>query len=194
MIGRFKFAAGGSTFCQCFRDSKASREGVEMNERAAWHEGEEAGQRRWGHPRRAVRGVARPMRQGGLVIAVCMLLSGCDQLGIETPQKAAEAKAAEAKAIGSACRHALRAIEDCYTLNPQADKAAVFGGWREMDEYMRENKLDGIAPVVPRPPVEAAPKGKGAASRPKADADEDEEVVEEEPAEPVKGRKGKSAT
>lgn len=164
-----------------------------MSERTAWLEGEDAGQRRWARPRRFVLRLARNVRDGGLAIAVCMLLSGCDQLGIETPQKAAEAKAAEAKAIGSACRHALRAIEDCYTLNPQADKAAVFGGWREMDEYMRENKLDGIAPVVPRPPAEGASKGKGAASRPKADVDEDEEVIDEEPAEPVKGRKGKSA-
>ncbi len=193
MNARFKFAAGGSTFCQGFRDSKASREGVEMSEWAAWHEGEDARRRRGAHPWLSVRGVARHVRHGGLAMAVCMLLVGCDQLGIETPQKAAESKAAEAKAIGSACRHALRAIEDCYTLNPQADKAAVFGGWREMDEYMRENKLDGIAPVVPRPPAEAASKGKGAASRPKAEADEDEEVIDEEPAEPVKGRKGKSA-
>jgi hypothetical protein len=52
--------------------------------------------------------------------------------------------------VGSACRHALRAIEDCYTLNPKSLKAAVFAGWKEMDEYMRENKLDGIPPVVPR--------------------------------------------
>ena len=121
------------------------------------------------------------------------LLAGCEQLGIDDPAKVAAAKEAEGKAVGSACRHALRAIEDCYALNPKAQKAAVFAGWREMDEYMRENKLDGIAPVVPRPPAEAASKGKGAASRPKAEADEDEEVIDEEPAEPVKGRKGKSA-
>ncbi len=96
-------------------------------------------------------------------------LGGCDQLGIETPQKAIERKQADAKAIGSACRHALRAIEDCYTLNPKADKAAVFEGWREMDEYMRENKLEGIAPVVPRPaPAASKPAPK------KADDEEDE--------------------
>lgn len=78
-------------------------------------------------------------------------LAGCDQLGIEDPAKLAAAKEAEGKAVGSACRHALRAIEDCYTLNPKALKAAVFAGWKEMDEYMRENKLDGVVPVVPRP-------------------------------------------
>ena len=81
------------------------------------------------------------------------VLTACDQLGIEDPAKVAAAKEAEGKAVGSACRHALRAIEDCYTLNPKAHKAAVFAGWREMDEYMRENKLEGVAPVIPRTPV-----------------------------------------
>lgn len=85
------------------------------------------------------------------VVALLLGLSGCDQLGIETPQKQTERRMAEAKAIGGACRHAKRAIEDCYTLNPKSDKSAVYEGWREMDEYMRENNLDGIAPVVPRP-------------------------------------------
>jgi len=85
------------------------------------------------------------------VLALVLGLSGCDQLGIETPQKQTERRMAEAKAIGGACRHAKRAIEDCYTLNPKSDKSAVYEGWREMDEYMRENNLDGIAPVVPRP-------------------------------------------
>lgn len=78
-------------------------------------------------------------------------LSGCDQLGIESASATHARTEADAKAIGSACRHALRAIEDCYTLNPKAEKAAVHTGWREMDEYMRENKLEGIPPVVPRP-------------------------------------------
>lgn len=78
-------------------------------------------------------------------------LAGCEWLGIDDPAKLAAAKEAEGKAVGSACRHAQRAIEDCYTLNPKAHKAAVFSGWKEMDEYMRENKLEGIAPVVPRP-------------------------------------------
>ncbi|TAK95676.1 MAG: hypothetical protein EPO09_07565 [Aquabacterium sp.] len=98
------------------------------------------------------------------------LMAGCDQLGIETPQKAAEHQVAESKAIGSACRHAVRAIEDCYTLNPKADKSAVFAGWREMDEYMRENKLEGVTPVVPRPPPPSASK---ASAPSKADDEED---------------------
>jgi hypothetical protein len=118
----------------------------------------------------------------GVTLAVALMLSGCDQLGIETPAKAQERALAEAKAIGSACRHAMRAIEDCYTLNPKADKSAVHGGWREMDEYMRENKLDGIAPVVPRPPPEAPSKPKKAAPKPSAAEDGEDAVEGEEPA------------
>ncbi|MFG6469214.1 hypothetical protein [Roseateles sp. BYS87W] len=90
-----------------------------------------------------------------IVLPVLAALSACEQLGIDDPAKVAAAKEAEGKAIGSACRHAMRAIEDCYTLNPKALKAAVYAGWREMDEYMRENKLEGVAPVVPRPPTKA---------------------------------------
>ncbi len=96
-------------------------------------------------------------------LALAGLLAGCEMLGIPDPAKEAAAKEAEGKAIGSACRHALRAIEDCYTLNPKAQKAAIYTGWREMDEYMRENKLEGVAPVVPRPE----------AKKPKKDEDEE---------------------
>jgi hypothetical protein len=93
-----------------------------------------------------------------LLFALCALavLSGCDQLGLESGTAVAARKEAEGKAIGSACRHAVRAIEDCYTLNAKAQKAAVFAGWREMDEYMRENKLEGVVPVVPRKTAAAA--------------------------------------
>lgn len=115
------------------------------------------------------------------------LLGACDQLGIDTPQKTAERQVADAKAIGSACRHAMRAIEDCYVLNPKADKASVFAGWREMDEYMRENKLEGVAPVVPRPAPGASKPA------PKKPADDEEELDSEEGAKSAKGGKGKGA-
>ena len=57
-------------------------------------------------------------------VIVAGLLGGCDQLGIDTPEKVSQRKGAEAKAVGAACRHAMRAIEDCYLLNPKAEKAA----------------------------------------------------------------------
>lgn len=87
-----------------------------------------------------------------VVLAGVLLLSACDIPGLDGEKKAAEAAEAEAKAIGGACRHALRGIEDCYGQNPDAVKSAVFAGWKEMDEYMRENKLEGIAPPKPAKP------------------------------------------
>ena len=82
-------------------------------------------------------------------LSLILLLAGCDLFGGESAESVAARREAEGKAVGSACRHALRAIEDCYTLNPKAPKASVFAGWREMDEYMRENKLEGVAPTIP---------------------------------------------
>lgn len=85
---------------------------------------------------------------------ICILagLAGCDMLGIESPEKIAAVRDAEGRAVGGACRHAGRAIEDCYALNRKADKAAVFAGWRDMNDYMRENKIEPVVPVIV-PPV-----------------------------------------
>jgi len=112
-----------------------------------------------------------------LYLLTLLSLAGCDQLGLETPATAAAAKEAEGRAVGSACRHSGRALEDCYTLNPKAHKAAVFSGWRDMDAYMRENNIEVVPSVVPKPepvvkkkktaedpdkkPAEAAPKDAG---------------------------------
>ena len=104
----------------------------------------------------------RKLQSLTIIVIVAGLLGGCDQLGIDTPEKVAQRKGAEAKAVGAACRHAMRAIEDCYLLNPKAEKSAVFEGWREMDEYMRENKIEGVAPVVPRTGVPLKPTAKAA--------------------------------
>ncbi|HMV52532.1 MAG TPA: hypothetical protein PLX20_06355 [Rhodocyclaceae bacterium] len=87
------------------------------------------------------------------------LLTACEQLGIENPEKVAARKEAESKAIGAACRHAGRAIEDCYALNAKALKAAVFAGWKEMNDYMRDNKIDAVTPQI----ANAAPATKPAA-------------------------------
>ena len=50
--------------------------------------------------------------------------------------------------IGGACRHAGRAIEDCYAIYKKSDRAAVFAGWRDMNDYMRENKIEPVAPQL----------------------------------------------
>ncbi|GIX23900.1 MULTISPECIES: hypothetical protein [Caldimonas] len=86
-----------------------------------------------------------------LLLPGLLVLAGCDQLGIESAQAVAERREAEGRALGAACRHAGRAIEDCFTLNPKADKAAIFAGWREMNDYMTENKLSEVPPQLPNP-------------------------------------------
>jgi hypothetical protein len=78
------------------------------------------------------------------LVAAASLLAGCEALGIETATQISAKKEAEGKAIGSACRHAVRSIEDCFGTYPRAGKAAVFAGWREMDQYMRENAVVGM--------------------------------------------------
>ncbi len=83
------------------------------------------------------------------------LLAGCDMLGIESPEKVAAARDADGKAVGGACRHAGRAIEDCYALYRKADRAAIFAGWRDMNDYMRENKIEPVAPELAPAPSKA---------------------------------------
>jgi hypothetical protein len=80
------------------------------------------------------------------LLSLALLLAGCDMLGIEAASAVAARREAEGKAVGGGCRHAGRAIEDCYALNKKAEKAAVFAGWREMNDYMRENKIEAVAP------------------------------------------------
>jgi hypothetical protein len=106
------------------------------------------------------------MIQRIFLILVILGLTACDQvgqkLGLEDPAKK-EAKAEqEAKAVGSACRQSGRAIEDCYSIYSWLPKAGIYTGWREMDEYMRENKLETIAPQLPPPEGPGAKKKKKA--------------------------------
>lgn len=93
-----------------------------------------------------------------VTLTMAALLAACDMLGGESPEKIAAAREAEGKAIGGACRHAGRAIEDCYALNRKADKSAVFTGWREMNDYMRENKIESVSPQSTTQVAKAAEK------------------------------------
>lgn len=91
-----------------------------------------------------------------LIVFAALLLSACDLLGLGPDPRIAQ-KEADAKAIGGACRHGLRSIEDCYTLNKGINKAAIFTGWREMDEYMRENKIEGVRAEIQPPSLAVSP-------------------------------------
>jgi hypothetical protein len=121
------------------------------------------------------------------------LLAGCDMLGIESPEKVAAVREAEGRAVGGACRHAGRAIEDCYTLNRRIDKAAIFAGWRDMNDYMRENKIEAVPPVLvaqaPAKPAKGEPK---AAEAPAAEPDADKSAKDEAGKPKPKARDAKS--
>jgi len=111
------------------------------------------------------------------VLLLPLLLAGCDLFGGgESAEALAARKEAEGKAVGGACRHAGRAIEDCYVLNKRADKAAVFAGWREMNDYMRDNKVDTVAPQISPAAAESAAKAEPAV----------EPAVKSKPAKPRK--------
>ena len=90
-----------------------------------------------------------------LLTLIFLNLVACDQisqkLGMEDPAKKEARMEPEAKAVGSACRQSGRAIEDCYSIYSWLPKAGIYAGWREMDEYMRENKLETIVPLLPPP-------------------------------------------
>ena len=109
-----------------------------------------------------------------ILCLTAIVLAGCDQvtakLGIENPAVKEARVDAEGKAVGSACRHSGRAIEDCYAIYSWLPKASVYAGWREMDEYMRENKLETITPQLP-PPEPPGVKRRRPAPAPEKEAD-----------------------
>jgi hypothetical protein len=84
---------------------------------------------------------------------IALALSGCSLEELLADPRVAQ-KEADGKAIGGACRHAIRSIEDCYRTNEKASKTAIFTGWREMDQYMRENKIEGQPSAMPKPEPE----------------------------------------
>lgn len=80
-------------------------------------------------------------------IFVFLPLSGCEMVQ-NLPYVGKGLPEAESKAIGAGCRHAGRAIEDCYAINPRASRSGVFAGWREMNDYMASNKIGEVKPLV----------------------------------------------
>ncbi|QEI07345.1 hypothetical protein FXN63_16965 [Pigmentiphaga aceris] len=88
-----------------------------------------------------MRGLLRVFAIAGLTS-----LAACDYLGLQSSTQLEARLGAEGKAVGGACRHAGRALEDCYMLNPRVPKAPIFEGWREMNNYMIENKIEVVSP------------------------------------------------
>jgi hypothetical protein len=123
-----------------------------------------------------------PMRQRLITASFLVLLcnlTACDmiqqKMGVEDPALKEARIEAEGKAVGGACRHSGRAIEDCYAIYSWLPKAPIFSGWRDMDAYMRDNKIETTEPMLPPPqsPDSAKKKAKeGAPAESKASAKE----------------------
>ncbi len=117
------------------------------------------------------------MRKTFVLLPFLAVLTACDQIGqkigLEDPARKEAQQEAEGKAVGSACRQSGRAIEDCYSIYTWLPKAAVFSGWREMDAYMRENKIDTIVPQLPPP----EPPGKKRKKAPEAAPEDDKSAA-----------------
>ncbi|AUH50507.1 hypothetical protein CXB49_06655 [Chromobacterium sp. ATCC 53434] len=97
-----------------------------------------------------------------LLLATMLALGGCNWVNSVTGLT----KESD-KAIGAACRQTGRSLEACYLRNPDADKASIYSGWREMNEYMAKNKLETMEPPPEKQAASAAP---GAGARPASSA------------------------
>lgn len=98
------------------------------------------------------------------IVTTALLLAGCEIPGVYPDPKVVQ-READAKATGGGCRHALRALEDCYALNPKASRSSIFTGWKDMDQYMRENKIEGVKAMV-SPALPKAEEHEEAAAEP----------------------------
>lgn len=138
-----------------------------------------------------------------LALLALLAVTGCDQvsqkLGMEDPAKKEARLEPEAKAVGSACRQSGRAIEDCYSIYGWLPKAGIYAGWREMDEYMRENKLETIEPQLPPPEPPGAKKKRAVTTPPEGLADPAptavpaaSETTDDKAAKDVKAENGKN--
>jgi hypothetical protein len=105
-----------------------------------------------------------------LLPLLALFLTACDIPGLG-PDPRIALREAEARAAGSACRFAIRGIEDCYELNDKTSKAAIFAGWKEMDQYMRENNVEGI-------PYNKTPKEEIIQEKQTASAEDDKHTKE----------------
>jgi len=94
-----------------------------------------------------------PLSISVIAAAALLGLGACEmvqqQMGIEDQAAKAARLDADGRAVGGACRQSGRAIEDCYSIYSWLPKAPIYEGWRDMDAYMRENKLETVEPQLP---------------------------------------------
>ncbi|MFJ3047832.1 hypothetical protein ACIPEN_18550 [Herbaspirillum chlorophenolicum] len=91
-----------------------------------------------------------------LIAGVAFSLSACDYIGsFSKPKQTPEEAKAEGIALGAGCRQAGQSLEDCYQRNPDALKAGIFAGWKDMHEYMAAKNIQTVTPPPPPPPEPA---------------------------------------
>lgn len=129
-----------------------------------------------------------PLRKRLIATPLLVLLfnlTACDmiqqKMGVEDPAIKEARIEAEGRAVGGACRHSGRAIEDCYAIYSWLPKAPVFAGWRDMDAYMRDNKIETTEPMLPPPqsPDGSKKKTKDSAADSKTSAREARQAAKE---------------
>lgn len=81
-----------------------------------------------------------------MLVGATGLLSSCNLS--EIPGLDNHLSLEDSKAIGAACRHSGRALEDCFKMNPMAHQAGIFDGWRDMNDYMMSNNLAIVKPQI----------------------------------------------
>ncbi|WP_433693894.1 hypothetical protein [Herbaspirillum seropedicae] len=85
-----------------------------------------------------------------LISAVSFSLSACDYISsFSKPKQTPEEAKAEGIALGAGCRQAGQSLEDCYQRNPDALKAGIFAGWKDMHEYMAAKGIQTVTPPTP---------------------------------------------
>ncbi|HEX4880618.1 MAG TPA: hypothetical protein VFV39_12280 [Limnobacter sp.] len=89
-----------------------------------------------------------------MVTGAATMLSSCDLSQI--PGLDGKLSIEDSKAVGAACRHSGRALEDCFAMNPKTHPSGVFEGWRDMNDYMLANQIDVVKPEV-KPSAYAPP-------------------------------------
>ena len=114
-----------------------------------------------------------------LISAVSLSLTACDYVSSFTkPKQTPEEAKAEGIALGAGCRQAGQSLEDCYQRNPDALKAGIFAGWKDMHEYMAAKNIQTVLPPVPPPPPVPEPTEEEKAAAAKEAAAKDAPVDE----------------
>lgn len=72
-----------------------------------------------------------------IVVLATLMLMGCDKI-----QSLIDTRAADAKAIGYACRMAQKLPNECMAENPKQPQSYLLAGWQKADEEIKDGMAD----------------------------------------------------